>query len=110
RDVASRLGVTAFGVRPRHGGMRRGGWSALRTAFGSTAGRLRRVANALALAVYLALIAAGAAAVWRRPAWSLYAFVVGLALHNSVLAALYSAGVRGGALTGPRAREAVRRR
>ena len=53
----------------------------------------------LALAVYLVLIAAAAVAVWRRPAWALYAFIVGLALHNSVLAALYAAGVRGGALT-----------
>jgi O-Antigen ligase len=57
------------------------------------------VANALALAVYVVLIAGGAAVVWRRPAWALYAFVVGLALHNSVLAALYSAGVHDGALT-----------
>jgi hypothetical protein len=57
------------------------------------------VANALALAVYLVLIAIAAAVVWRRPVWALYAFVVGLALHNSVLAALYSAGVHGGALT-----------
>jgi hypothetical protein len=64
-----------------------------------SAGTLRRVANAVALAVYLLLIVTAAALVWRRPAWSLYAFVVGLALHNSVLAALYSAGVRGGALT-----------
>jgi hypothetical protein len=62
-------------------------------------GTLRPVANALALAVYLVLIAAGAACVWRRPGWSLYAFVAGLALHNVVLAALYSAGVRGGSLT-----------
>jgi hypothetical protein len=57
------------------------------------------VANALALAVYVVLIAGGAAVVWRRPAWALYAFVVGLALHNAVLAALYSAGVHGGTLT-----------
>ena len=55
--------------------------------------------NALALAVYVLVIAAAAALVWRRPAWVLYAYIVGLALHNSVLTALYSAGVRGGTLT-----------
>jgi O-Antigen ligase len=57
------------------------------------------VANALALAVYLVLIAAAAALVWRRPVVALYLFLVGLTLHNSVLAALYSAGVRGSTLT-----------
>jgi hypothetical protein len=57
------------------------------------------VGNALALAVYVVLILAVAGAVWRRPSVALYAFVVGLAAHNAVLAALYSAGVRGGALT-----------
>jgi hypothetical protein len=57
------------------------------------------VANAVALALYVVLIAGAAAAVWRQPAWTLYAFVVGLALHNAVLAALYSAGVRGSVLT-----------
>lgn len=35
----------------------------------------------------------------RRPVWVLYALVVGLAVHNLVLAALWRAGVRGGALT-----------
>ena len=35
----------------------------------------------------------------RRPVWALYAFVVGLALHNFVMAMLWRAGVRGGALT-----------
>ncbi len=55
--------------------------------------------TALALALYLVLIGAAAGAVWRRPAWALYAFVVGLAAHNAVLAALYAAGVRGSSLT-----------
>ena len=36
---------------------------------------------------------------WRRPVWALYALVVGLALHNIVMAMLWRAGVRGGALT-----------
>jgi hypothetical protein len=36
---------------------------------------------------------------WRRPVWALYALVVGLALHNVVMAMLWRAGVRGGALT-----------
>ena len=55
--------------------------------------------TALALALYVVLLAAAAAAVWRRPVLALFAFVVGLAGHNAVLAALYAAGLRGGALT-----------
>jgi hypothetical protein len=51
------------------------------------------------LGLYALLLAAAALAVWRRPAVSLYLFVVGLALHNAVLAALYAAGVRGATLT-----------
>jgi len=35
----------------------------------------------------------------RRPVWALYALVIGLALHNIVMAMLWRAGVRGGALT-----------
>jgi O-antigen ligase/polysaccharide polymerase Wzy-like membrane protein len=35
----------------------------------------------------------------RRPVWALYALVVGLALHNFVMAMLWRAGVRGTALT-----------
>ena len=34
----------------------------------------------------------------RRPVWVLHVFVVGLALHNLVMAELWDAGVRGGAL------------
>jgi hypothetical protein len=37
--------------------------------------------------------------VWRRPVVALYAWIVGLAAHNAVMATLYGAGVRGGALT-----------
>lgn len=54
--------------------------------------------SAAALAVALLLLAGLSAAVWRRPALALVAFVVGLALHNLVVALLYGAGVRGGAL------------
>lgn len=54
--------------------------------------------SAAALAVYLVLLAAAALAVWRRPLLALPAFVVGLAAHNLVMALLYGAGVRGGAL------------
>ncbi|HEV3403576.1 MAG TPA: O-antigen ligase family protein [Gaiellaceae bacterium] len=57
------------------------------------------MADALALALYVGLIAAAAALVWRRPLAALYVFIVGLALHNAVLAALYAAGVRGATLT-----------
>src|ERR671933_140776 len=45
------------------------------------------------------LLGAGAAAVWRRPVAALYAFVVGLALHNAVGAGLYGLGLRGAPLT-----------
>jgi hypothetical protein len=51
------------------------------------------------LALYALLLAVAAAIVWRRPLLALYLFVVGLALHNAVMAALYAAGVRGSTLT-----------
>ncbi len=51
------------------------------------------------LALYALLLAAAAVPVWRRPVAALYLFVVGLALHNAVMAALYAAGVRGSTLT-----------
>ncbi len=54
--------------------------------------------TALALAVYGALLAAGAAAVLRRPVVALYLFVLGLPLHNLVMSLLYGGGVRGHAL------------
>jgi hypothetical protein len=57
------------------------------------------MASGLALAVYGLLLVPGAALVWRRPIAALYAWVVGLAAHNAVMAALYGAGVRGSALT-----------
>jgi len=57
------------------------------------------MASGLALAVYGLLLVPGAALVWRRPVVALYAWIVGLAAHNAVMAALYGAGVRGGALT-----------
>src|SRR5436190_11445791 len=51
------------------------------------------------LPVYGLLLLAGAIVVWRRPIVSIYVLIVGLAVHNAVGAALYGAGVRGGALT-----------
>jgi hypothetical protein len=57
------------------------------------------MASGLALAVYGLLLVPGAILVWRRPVAALYAWLVGLAAHNAVMAALYGAGVRGGALT-----------
>jgi hypothetical protein len=54
---------------------------------------------ALELGVYALVLAVAAAAVWRRPALALFVFIVGLALHNAVMAALYGAGVRGSTLT-----------
>jgi hypothetical protein len=53
----------------------------------------------IALAIYALLLAGAVMAVWRRPVLALFAFVVGLALHNVVMALLYGAGVRGGELT-----------
>jgi hypothetical protein len=57
------------------------------------------MASGLALAVFGLLLVSGAVLVWRRPVVALYAWIVGLAAHNAVMAALYGAGVRGGALT-----------
>lgn len=57
------------------------------------------MASGIALAVYGLLLVPGAALVWRRPVLALYAWVVGLAAHNAVMAGLYGAGVRDGALT-----------
>jgi hypothetical protein len=54
---------------------------------------------ALELVLYGLFLVVAAAAVWRRPAAALLLFVVGLALHNAVMAALYGAGVRGSTLT-----------
>jgi hypothetical protein len=55
--------------------------------------------TALELALYAVLVAVAAVAVWRRPVAALFLFLVGLALHNAVMAALYGAGVRGSTLT-----------
>ena len=49
----------------------------------------------LVLVLYGVALAAAAVAVWRRPIVALYVFIVGLALHNLVLALLYDAGLRG---------------
>jgi hypothetical protein len=57
------------------------------------------MASGLALAVYGLLLVPVALLVWRRPVVALYAWLAGLAAHNAVMAALYGAGVRGGALT-----------
>jgi len=57
------------------------------------------MASGLALAVYGLLLVPAAILVWRRPVGALYAWFVGLAAHNAAMAALYGAGVRGGALT-----------
>jgi hypothetical protein len=60
---------------------------------------LSPMASGLALAVYGLLLVPVAVLVWRRPIAALYAWIVGLAAHNAVMAALYGAGVRGNALT-----------
>jgi hypothetical protein len=57
------------------------------------------MAEAIAVPIYGLLLCVGAVVVWRRPVAALYAWLVGLAAHNAVMAALYGAGVRGGALT-----------
>lgn len=50
------------------------------------------------LAIYAVVLAPAAAVVWRRPSVALYAFLVGLALHNLVLSLLWGGGVRGASL------------
>ena len=55
--------------------------------------------TAAALVAYAIVIGAAATAIWRRPVLALYPFVVGLAVHNAVMAAFYGAGLRGAALT-----------
>src|SRR6266545_3828419 len=52
-----------------------------------------------ALAGYAVVLAAAAVVAWRRPVAALYLFVVGLALHNATMAALYAGGLHGTALT-----------
>lgn len=54
---------------------------------------------ALALVAYGLALAAAAYAVWRRPAVAFYLFLVGLALHNAAMDALYAVGIHGPALT-----------
>src|SRR5437868_13195246 len=53
----------------------------------------------IALAVYALSLLAGAIVVWRRPVAALYLWIVGVAVHNAVGAALYGAGIRGSSLT-----------
>jgi hypothetical protein len=53
----------------------------------------------LVLAVYLALLPPAIFLVWRRPIFALYAFVVGLVLHNAASLLLFSLGADGWQLT-----------
>lgn len=55
------------------------------------------MASGLALAGWAVFVAAGAAAVWRRPLRALYLLALLLPLHNIVMSLLWGAGVRGGA-------------
>ena len=55
--------------------------------------------TAVALAVYVVLLAGASVLVWRRPLTAFYIWVVGLAFHNAVMAALYGGGIRGSALS-----------
>jgi hypothetical protein len=55
--------------------------------------------TALALAVYAVVLTIAAVLVWRRPVVALYVFVVGLAVHNAAMDALYAGGIHGHALT-----------
>ena len=52
-----------------------------------------------ALAIFAVVLAVAAVFVWRRPVVALYLFVVGLAAHNAVMAALYGAGLHGPVLS-----------
>ncbi|MHB8469661.1 MAG: O-antigen ligase family protein, partial [Gaiellaceae bacterium] len=51
------------------------------------------------LALFALFLGVAAVPIWRRPVVALYLFLVGLALHNVVMASLYGAGVRGSTLT-----------
>jgi hypothetical protein len=51
------------------------------------------------LGLYALLLVTVSVVVWRRPVVALYVFIVGLAVHNAAMAALYAAGVRGATLT-----------
>jgi len=51
------------------------------------------------LGLYALLLVPVSVVVWRRPVVALYVFIVGLAVHNAAMAALYAAGVRGSTLT-----------
>ena len=53
----------------------------------------------VALVVYAVALAYASVLVWRRPVVALYVFIVGLALHNAAMDALYGAGIHGHALT-----------
>ncbi len=53
----------------------------------------------IVLGAALALLPPAAVLVWRRPIYALYAFVVGLALHNAVFMLLFTAGAGGWQLT-----------
>jgi hypothetical protein len=55
--------------------------------------------TAVALVLYGLAITVAGLLVWRRPVVALYLWIVGLAVHNAVGAALYGAGIRGSALT-----------
>jgi hypothetical protein len=55
--------------------------------------------QALWLAIVAIPIVMASYLVWRRPIAALYAFLVGLAFHNAVMASLYGAGLRGAPLT-----------
>jgi hypothetical protein len=51
------------------------------------------------LGLYALLLVPVSVVVWRRPVVAFYLFIVGLAVHNAAMAALYAAGVRGSTLT-----------
>src|SRR4051812_24609786 len=55
--------------------------------------------TAVAVAAAAALLAAAGVAVWRRPLFALELWIVGLALHNALMATLFAAGVHGAPLT-----------
>lgn len=53
----------------------------------------------LVAALFALLVVPAAVLVWRRPVFALYAFAVGLVLHNTVFMLLFTAGARGWQLT-----------
>ncbi len=91
RKLSSRTGCAAAGLRAAARDESPDVALPLR-ARGVPAAGARRVTPLVLVALRRRCSRSAAVAVWRRPIVALYVFIVGLALHNLVLALLYDAG------------------